>query len=298
MINYTIIIPHKNIPHLLQKCLDSIPSRDDVQIIVIDDNSDADIVDFENFPGLNDPYIEVVFGKNENGRQGAGYARNLGLEKAIGKWLIFADADDFFMPCFNDVLNKYKDDESDIIYFKITSIDLETIQQTSIHKFINEHLEQIQKNGDWNFVYRYFPPWGKLIKRRLIKSNNISFSEVQWGNDVFFTVKSTCFAVSKKISDDIIYCYTSNESSLTKETSLKSLSVKFKENYRAIVFLKRRGNKQNSTSHLCNLWLRISKVSILNSILLIPKMVYAGRGRFVASNIIKSDVYSKKIIFN
>ena len=39
MINYSIIIPHKNIPNLLQRCLDSIPNREDVQIIVVDDNS-------------------------------------------------------------------------------------------------------------------------------------------------------------------------------------------------------------------------------------------------------------------
>jgi cellulose synthase/poly-beta-1,6-N-acetylglucosamine synthase-like glycosyltransferase len=63
MINYSIIIPHKNIPQLLQRCLDSIPRREDVQIIVVDDNSDANKVDFANFPGLNDPYVEVVFVK-------------------------------------------------------------------------------------------------------------------------------------------------------------------------------------------------------------------------------------------
>lgn len=49
-INYSIIIPHKNIPQLLQRCLDSIPIRDDVQVIVVDDNSDTDKVNFDNFP--------------------------------------------------------------------------------------------------------------------------------------------------------------------------------------------------------------------------------------------------------
>ena len=38
--NYSIIIPHRNIPQLLQRCIDSIPSRDDLQIIIVDDNSD------------------------------------------------------------------------------------------------------------------------------------------------------------------------------------------------------------------------------------------------------------------
>jgi hypothetical protein len=32
-IKYTVIIPHKNIPDLLQRCLDSIPRREDIQII-------------------------------------------------------------------------------------------------------------------------------------------------------------------------------------------------------------------------------------------------------------------------
>ena len=32
--NYSIIIPHKDIPDLLQRCLDSIPVRDDVEVIV------------------------------------------------------------------------------------------------------------------------------------------------------------------------------------------------------------------------------------------------------------------------
>ena len=61
MINYSIIIPHKNIPNLLQRCLDSIPNREDVQIIVVDDNSDPNIVDFDKFHGLIICNVEVFF---------------------------------------------------------------------------------------------------------------------------------------------------------------------------------------------------------------------------------------------
>ena len=118
--NYSIIIPHKNIPKLLQRCLDSIPRREDVQIIIVDDNSDPDIVNFEQFPGLNDPFIEVVFTKDG---KGAGYARNVGLTKAAGKWLLFADADDFFNYCINDILDEYVDSDADIIYFINNSVD-------------------------------------------------------------------------------------------------------------------------------------------------------------------------------
>ncbi len=43
-ISYSIIIPHKNSAKLLQYCLDSIPIRDDVQVIVVDDNSEPEKV--------------------------------------------------------------------------------------------------------------------------------------------------------------------------------------------------------------------------------------------------------------
>jgi len=40
---FSIIIPHKNIPDLLMRCLKSIPVSEDIQLIVVDDNSaDAD----------------------------------------------------------------------------------------------------------------------------------------------------------------------------------------------------------------------------------------------------------------
>lgn len=52
MINYSIIIPHKNILELLRWCLDSILGRKDVQIIMLDDNSDQEIIKFDCFPRL------------------------------------------------------------------------------------------------------------------------------------------------------------------------------------------------------------------------------------------------------
>ena len=44
--HYSIIIPHKNTPRLLERCLYSIPTWDEIQIIIIDDNSNSESVDF------------------------------------------------------------------------------------------------------------------------------------------------------------------------------------------------------------------------------------------------------------
>lgn len=84
MINYTIIIPHHNTPDLLNKCIKSIPDRKDIQIIVIDDNSDPNIVNSETFHISERNNVEIIF--NKIGK-GAGHARNIGLDRAKGKWL-------------------------------------------------------------------------------------------------------------------------------------------------------------------------------------------------------------------
>jgi len=60
---FTIIIPHKEIPDLLIRCLKSIPVSEDIQVIVVDDNSsEADVIFFKNKAVLSD---NVIKKKNE-----------------------------------------------------------------------------------------------------------------------------------------------------------------------------------------------------------------------------------------
>ena len=123
---FSIIIPHKGIPDLLMRCLKSIPMSEDIQVIVVDDNSpDADTY-LERYPELSRPYLEFI--RTTKGG-GAGYARNVGLEHAKGKWLLFADADDFYVEDMYDIISSNADSEADVIYFKIESVLSENIIQ-------------------------------------------------------------------------------------------------------------------------------------------------------------------------
>ncbi|WP_295811949.1 glycosyltransferase family 2 protein [uncultured Apibacter sp.] len=213
MINYTIIIPHKNAFKYLQRCLDSIPEREDIQIIVVDDNSDNIIVD--DFPGINKKNIEIYFTR-EN--KGAGYARNVGLSYAKGKWLLFADADDFFNLGFLNVLDNYIDSDNDIIYFSANSINIDTGKKSHRNKklvdTLSEYLNETKKNKDI-LIYRNWEPWSKMFNLNFIQRNNIKFEEVRVGNDALFVINAGMLA--KKINVDIseIYCVTYNKRSLT-----------------------------------------------------------------------------------
>ena len=140
MINYTVIIPHYNIPDLLRRCLKSIPCREDVQVVVVDDrSSDENLIILKEmergFSNVQFVYLE----KN----QGGGNARNVGLQYAIGTYVFFADADDFFHECINDVFDEYKDETCDVVYFSATLL---------IQKRIRLWTGQIVCANKWNDV--------------------------------------------------------------------------------------------------------------------------------------------------
>lgn len=223
---FSIIIPHKNIPDLLQRCLDSIPKREDVQVIIVDDNSDPQKVDFEYFPGLGQKNTEVYFDKT--GR-GAGRARNVGLEHAKGEWILFADADDVFEPEFKHILSMLEEDSSsDLVNFEVTSRDLEDnrpndeIEKINYHCNKKEYLENPQ-----SFKYIVLTPWGKAIRHSLIKKHNIKFEEVKFGNDLLFATLCDFYCLQRRIIPLVGYCWMKRKDSLWRQKNLEWAKIRF-----------------------------------------------------------------------
>jgi len=217
-INYSIIIPHKNTPELLQRCLNSIPHREDLQIIVVDDNSDPEMIDISNFPGSDNPIAEIIFTKEG---KGAGYARNIGLSKATGKWLVFADSDDYFMDGFLNVTDKYKDSDYDLVYFGILGIDSNTKNENHIGKYYTRLLKNAVNNSKYDkYKYSNWNPWGKLVRSSLVKDNNILFDETKASNDKMFSLKAAFYSKNTFFVLDKIYVYETRKGSLITNNSL------------------------------------------------------------------------------
>lgn len=214
---YTIIIPHKDIPQLLMRCLSSIPKRDDLQIIVVDDASSK--IDEVKKICNQSKRIELLL---TNESKGAGYARNCGLEVAKGKWVLFADADDFFSSSFNDLLEKHYNDDAEIIYFSAYSVYSESLRPSP--KLKNRNLSLLRYSSNHRKMdefCRYFQtePWGKMIKRDLIERNNVKFDETKLANDYFFSVVTGFFAKKIAFDNNVIYVYTEREGSLSYKYS-------------------------------------------------------------------------------
>ncbi len=199
---YSIIIPHKNSPVLLDRLLDSIPLRNDLQIIVVDDNSNQD----------KRPIIkreETTLIQLEEGEAcGAGNARNVGLTYAKGKWLLFADADDSYTDYLTTVLDKYADDdETDMVILNARGCKEDgnyalLRQNIYANNFLKGRFysEKVIRYGFWN-------PWSRMVKRELVEKYHIKFEQVPFANDMMFCLNCSKYAHKILVEKDFVYNY-------------------------------------------------------------------------------------------
>lgn len=256
MINYSIIIPHYKSIDTLPRLLLSIPDRQDIQIIVIDDNSGMKKAEFQCLPSFVLAEFTLVFlPKNK----GAGGARNDGLKIATGKWLLFADADDYFVEDAFPILDKYFKDESDIIYFKTQSIYVSEGVVGNRGNYYNNLVDQYSSNDEKaidKLRFNHGVPWAKMIKRELVILNNIQFDEIKYSNDVMFSTKIGYFARNITVSNQIVYCVTNNKGSLTSHKSKDALLCRYETALRQNKFLREIGKAKCQKSIMS--YLRLS----------------------------------------
>lgn len=177
MITFSFIIPHKNSPELLKRCIDSIPLRDDIEIIIVDDNSNQDKI-----PIINRENTQLIHLGSDQSR-GAGHARNAGLETAKGEWILFADADDTYTEELSSSLDSIRDVKEDVVYYNylIVSGDKMTFG-------MKPNIEQHQSADEIiNIKYGITMPWNKIVRSSFLKKYDIKFEECPVGNDIFFT---------------------------------------------------------------------------------------------------------------
>lgn len=214
MIRYSIIIPHYNIPALLKRCLLSIPDQDDIQVIVVDDNSTDECAFVQAVCSVGHKNVETYLTKEG---KGAGYARNIGLKHAKGKWLIFADADDFFTSIFSEKLKQHWDNTSDIVFFNVIGCSSDDITHLNSRGKDFAFKEYEISKDERIFRFGYTEPWGKMVRKSLVDLHGIQFDETQVSNDYLFSIKTGYYAKTISIDISYVYAYTLRSGSLSRE---------------------------------------------------------------------------------
>ena len=210
-INYSFIIPHHNTPDLLSRLIDSIPQRDDIEIIVIDDNSDVD-----KKAHVIRPDVKTLF-LDRDQTKGAGKARNIGIDESTGKWLLFADSDDFYKEGFISVLDEYKEKDIDFLFFSIESVDSKTLLPVTRSHYYKNLIHQYDGSKESSDILLFFSytPWMRMFNAAYIKKYGIRYEETIRANDIFFSLQASYFAKQWEVDQRSIYVLTYFSESLT-----------------------------------------------------------------------------------
>lgn len=205
MILFSIIIPHKNSVDLLKRCIASIPKRNDLEIIIVDDNSDNVDLIYDEIRNWHPSIAKIIMNK-EGG--GAGNARNIGMNSAKGKWLLFADADDWYEEYFNTFLNKYeKDDIHDVVYINAHCVN---DKGQSFPYKIDRYIKNYYKNhilSEKILRYHVWTPWTRMVKKNFVIQHNLHFEELPLGNDMKFGLESSFYANKISAEPNVVYAY-------------------------------------------------------------------------------------------
>jgi len=221
-VKLSIIIPYHSNPLKLERLLSSIPQLNYLEVIIVNDHGERPKI-IESFCKL----LNIKCFEQVPGKKWAGAARNLGLKKAKGEFVIFADSDDYFINDSFVFLFQYLDYSFDLVFFRPVSIK-ETGGESTRHIRYSSLIDEYLLKNDRSILYKFHPPWSKLYKRSFLLEENICFDEVIASNDVNFSLKASYFARNNFIVDEkSFYCVTESALSLTKTKNFEVASSRF-----------------------------------------------------------------------
>ena len=121
----SVIIPVYNIERHLRQCLDSVTGQTltELEIICVDDGSTDGSPEILADYAQRDGRFQIITQPNT----GPGVARNTGMDRATGEYLIFLDSDDWFEPDFLErMVAKAKETGADVTICRAVEFDTQT----------------------------------------------------------------------------------------------------------------------------------------------------------------------------
>lgn len=214
----SIVVPVHNAEKYLRKCLDSILNQtyENIEVILINDTSSdysSDICLAYRKKDRRIKYYEVQLSS-------AGKSRTFGMEKALGKWLIFVDADDYIESNMIEILYETVNKnhlESVFCKFNVLSNDS---NEEKVTNFINKKTmmkyeeDEIKNNFIFSAIYvtensemSMYAVWHGIYNIDIIKKYNIKFEDENkyLSEDSIFNFEYLSKCKSIGIIEDALY---------------------------------------------------------------------------------------------
>lgn len=219
----SVIVPVYKAENFLPVCTDSIlgQSFSNFELLLIDDGSPDESGALCDSIAVADPRVRVFH--KENG--GVSSARNFGIKKARGRYIAFADADDWWerrgLELLYRALTNAGTDSAGCAHFNVLPDGCrwsepgalpagiygpEEIRQGLVLPLLGNRLGSGALNG---YVWRF------LFSRDIIIDHNIAFHGA-YLEDELFLMEYFCLARGLAMLDAPLYCYLQNPDSVTR----------------------------------------------------------------------------------
>lgn len=182
----SFIVPVYRAEKTLNACVGSILSQSmpNFELLLIDDGSPDQSGKICDEMALQDSRIRVFHQKNG----GVSHARNLGLQKANGEFVLFVDSDDTISSQMAEkMLTAQKNQKADLVVCGILHIWKQKTTQTHYGDFSISSLQQLkEKNASLSLKYVWNSPCNKLYPHSRIQRG--FDEEVGLGEDLLFNL--------------------------------------------------------------------------------------------------------------
>ncbi len=216
----SVIVPVYNTEKYVKKCLKSIANQrmKDLEIIVINDgstdNSEAKIKDFI----AENQNLKIKYLRKQNG--GLSDSRNFAIPYVQGKYISFVDSDDYISEELYSNLEKYMDEDIDLIKFKMQKVDengniLEKLDGPTFEKCTGEEGYEKLCTSD-KFLD---PACIYLYKTKFFRDNNFKYEKGTFHEDFGLTSLIILNAKNFVSTSEYGYYYVQSNSSITREVN-------------------------------------------------------------------------------
>lgn len=225
----SVVIPVYNAEKTIEQCYQALEKQtlENLELIFIDDGSTDESLNILNNLKNKQEYVSVYSCEN----QGPSHARNLGIQKAKGKYIMFCDSDDVVDENWCKLLYMEAEKNNKLVLCHLCKEDFQGVKRwdTAEKEFdLSKEKEQMRLHKSYRIYKNQLlnSPCNKIYKLDILREHFIVFDErLSLGEDLLFNLqyieKSDCDGYC--VINKILYHYRENR----KET----LTTQYREDY-------------------------------------------------------------------
>ncbi len=220
----SVVIPVYNAGKYIGQMLESVieQSFKEIEVICVNDGSVDNSCDIIKSYMKRDSRIILLEQSNLN----AGAARNRGLLRAKGKYIVFWDADDKFdRKALELMYLKMQKKQADICVCGVCEFTNDSkVYETDgyLKTALIPHKDPFNKYDIHEALFSFASNvvWNKMFNRKFLMDHNLRFQEIRQGNDTAFVMKALYLADRITIAEKYLAFYRMNHAdSLTGKSS-------------------------------------------------------------------------------